>query len=77
MAGKFFNKNLQNILSPVHARVAPQARPPPPVHARAAETIDMQDVPILSFDFAMASEAHAAAKGHKRQKEDTMQEVPI
>jgi hypothetical protein len=63
MAGKFFNKNLQNILSPVHAR--------------AAETIDMQDVPILSFDFARAFEAHAAAKGHKRQKEDTMQEVPI
>ena len=42
-----------------------------------AETIDLQDVSILSFDFAIASEAHAAAKGHKRQKEDTMQEVNI
>ena len=42
-----------------------------------AETIDLQDVSILSFDFASASEAHAAGKGHKRQKEDTMQEVNI
>ena len=41
-----------------------------------AETIDLQDVSILSFDFASASEAHAAGKGHKRQKED-MQEVNI
>ena len=42
-----------------------------------AEKIDLQDVSILSFDFAIASEAHAAPKRPKRQKEDTMQEVPI
>jgi len=37
----------------------------------------MQDVSILSFDFSIASEAHAAPKRPERQKEDTMQEVPI
>jgi hypothetical protein len=42
-----------------------------------AEKIDMQDVSILSFDFSIASEAHAAPKRPERQKEDTMQEVPI
>jgi hypothetical protein len=41
-----------------------------------AEQIDMQEVPILSFDFAAASKAHVAPQTQKEYIDD-MQEVSI